>query len=493
MLLDILDVISSDSPCGTDFKYEDAFLEVEAEIDKSNNLFEGMETDWNKVSSSSEKLLAEHSKDVKILCWWTYSLWKQNAWIGLEKALPVFSTLLSTYEDKLFPKSKKVKISSITWLEEQLDEDILDDNGNIAANIDHKKFLDFFIELEKNFALSLQEERSLFKKIQKALSRVVETQNSENKVLDEKKEVAKPSSSEISEIGSDSDAAKVLSSLKKSAALLQKYWREKEHAHLGAMRLVRMLAWLETEGLPMSEDGKTPLNGPSQESIDEIESLYTEEKYIEALDKVETLISMSPFWLDGHFFTFNILTALENKTAALEAQNALIAYVNADRKILDLSFRDTTPFASLKVKEWLSQNTGALESSSTSNKEANEREETIEACYRLAKKKNIKEAMKILQNNYASSPNKEDQFHWRLAHAEIAKEFGKNELALALVEDLKKDIDKYNLDEWNPKLSSKVFALYLNFNRTQVDPVELQAAYSRLCKIDVEEALEIKI
>lgn len=493
MSSNITEQISTDFPCGSDFKYEDIYLSIDAEIDKSNNVIEGMETDWNSVSSSTEEVLSKHTKDVKVLCWWAYALWKQEQWTGLEKALPVFNTLLSTYKDTLFPKSKKVKLSSMNWLEEKLNEDVLDDNGNISGHIDHQKFFDFFSELEKNFALTILEEKSIFSKIQRALKRTIDEKEAQSKVSEEKKEASnKPASSEVDEIASDSDAAKILSTMKKNATLLKNYWREKEHGSLGAIRLTRMISWLETDGLPMNEDGKAPLNSPSQETIDEIDTLYTEEKYTEALEKVEHLISFSPFWLDGHFISFNILTALGDTKAALEVKNALIAYVNADRKVLELSFRDSTPFASVKVKEWIGQSTGSSESSEVS-KQDSKHEQTLEECYSLAKKKNIKEAMKILQTNYASAPNKEEQFLWRISHAELAQEFGKNELALALVEDLKREIDLYKLDEWNPKLSARVFTLFLGFKRTLVDVEELQAVYARLCKIDVEEALEIKI
>jgi len=67
-------------------------------------------------------------------------------------------------------------------------------------------------------------------------------------------------------------------------------------------------------------------------------------------------------------------------------------------------------------------------------------------------------------------------------------------VAKALLEDLKSEIDKYNLDEWKPKLAAQVFSLYLNtFNRTQVDLEDINTTYARLCKIDIEQALEIQI
>jgi len=493
LLTNILEDISTDNPCGSDYKYEDIFLEVEAEIDKSKNILEDMDTDWDKVSHVTETLLNEHTKDIKILCWWTYSLWKRELWVGLEKTLPVLDALLKKYTSTLFPKSKKVKISSLQWLETQLTEEVLDENGNIFAQIEHENFYTFFNNIEQSFSLAIEEEINLFSKIQKSLKKIIDEKEAKKKESVNQREIVSSPATEADEIVSDSDAAKLLSQMKKSATLLHNYWRKKEAANLGSIRLIRMLAWLETDGLPIHEDKKTPLNPPSQESVEEVEILYAEEKYTEAFEKVETVISFSPFWLDGHYISYNLLTAMGKDAAALEVKNALISYVNADKEILDLTFRDSTPFASIKVKEWLAHNLETLESNIVVDKEQNEREEIIETCYLLAKKKNIKEAMKILQNSYTSASTKEDKFIWRLSHAQLAKEYGKNELALALVEDLRKEIEVYKLDEWNPKLSAKVFKLFLDFNRTQVNVEELQMAYVSLCKIDAEEALEIKI
>jgi type VI secretion system protein VasJ len=99
----------------------------------------------------------------------------------------------------------------------------------------------------------------------------------------------------------------------------------------------------------------------------------------------------------------------------------------------------------------------------------------------------------LLQGHHGLSVTKEDKFYWRLAKAELATQFGKNDIALALLEDLKEDIDRYHLDEWNPELAGRVFGLFLGLNRTQVNAEDIHAAYSRLCKINIEHALEIKL
>ena len=489
----VLSPISESNPCGTDYKYEDDFLAIEAEIDKSNAMTEGVSTDWNVVLEATHKLLCESTKDTKVFCWWAYALWKKNGFIGLEKALGLFNEFLATFQVNLFPKSKKVKRSSMAWLEEMLNEEILDERGTITTTVDTKTFLELFSHLEKNFSLALEEEISIFRKMRSALERL-------NKEEERKAQAPKANASvvatsnEVNVIDNDTDATKVLRSLKKSAGLLHQYYREKDISDIKALRLVRLISWIDVDSLPANEEGKTPLNAPSEESLNQIDNLIAEESFDLAFSHLENIIAVSPFWIEGHFMASTLLEKMGHMTAAKEVKNALISFVKMDESILELSFRDTTPFASVKFKQWLSEDMGTVSIQKQEDDTDDDKEEIIESAYAFAKKKQVKEAMGLLQREHAKAVNKEDKFHWRLAKAELAAEFGKKDVALALLEDLIRDIDTYKLDAWKPELAGKVFNLYLNtFDRTNVDVEHLNKAYARLCKIDIAQALEITI
>ena len=489
----VLSPISESAPCGRDYKYEDLFLAIEAEIDKSNSMLEGVDTDWKDVSNRSLELLETATKDTKVFCWWVYSMYKTQSIYGLQQSLALFNTLLENYKDSLFPKSKKVKLSALTWLEELLTEELLDERGVLQASMEVETFLPLFKELEVNFGATVQEDVVVFRKLRSALQREFDVKEAQKTPTPAPTKVQN-TSSQLSEISSDAEATKVMSALKKNAELLHSYYREQNSFDLRAIRLVRMLSWMDIDGLPMQTDAKTPINPPSVMSIDEIETLIAEEAFDEALDKLESLLAVSPFWLDGHLMSYELLTQQEQTKAALEVKNALVKFVNENEGILDLSFRDATPFASAKLKQWLSANSSHSETTSSDVVPLDTQAETIERAYALAKKKQIKEAMNLLQEQYALAVNREDKFHWRLAKAELAIECAKKDVAKALLEDLKEEIDRYNLDEWKPELAAQVFSLYLNtFNRTQIDLEEINTTYARLCKIDIEQALEIQI
>ena len=487
----ILNHISEDFPCGSDCKYEDRYLEIENEISKSANITDDIKTDWSKVASNAEIILSQHSKDIKLICWWVYAKYKTNSIDGLKDALDNFNSLMVTFEKKLLPKSNKIKISSLLWLENLLTKELLNERGDLNFSLDTKIFLTYFRNLQTNFSKVIEKDTILFKKIQNIL------QNLENKQeKDTKKNIsvnATTPTTKISQINSDDEAKELLRQLKKDAKLLQEYYIKEDSSDLKAIRLTRFLSWFEINELPIQTDGKILLNPPSQESINIIETLIEEEKFTEVLEKIENMISLSSFWLEGHFIAFTILNKMGHTQTAKEVENSLLSFIRRDEKILELNFKDSSPICSTKFKKWVSK---SINSSDTFNanqdSQINEKEQIEEQAFLLAKKKNIKEAMALLGNSYNRAISKEDKFGWRLIKTKLAIESGKTNIALALLEDLRKDIKLYRLDEWNPDLAAKVFVLFLNFKHPQIDTEDIDFVYKCLCKIDIEKALEIK-
>ena len=116
VLEEIVRPIDDAAPCGVDYKYEDEFLAIEAEVDKANSMVEGVSPDWALVASASASLLAAKTKDVKLLCWWSYAMWRTGHSGGLAQALESFAAVLESFSTEIFPKSVKVKRSSLSRL-----------------------------------------------------------------------------------------------------------------------------------------------------------------------------------------------------------------------------------------------------------------------------------------------------------------------------------------------------------------------------------------
>lgn len=507
----ILKALSDTLPCGEDCKYEDSFLLIEQEVDKNNSVNQDGPTDWKIVVKHCEDFLINESKDLKISSWLVYGLWKENSWESLINGLSIYNKLLNKFEKSIYPKSKKAKTNIFNWLEESLTNEILTNEEKKNSIINELEFLELFKDLNTNINIHLESNNNNFRKIiqfieDKIKDKNIQSSREKNLIKEiEKKEIIleksnqdinKKINNEIIEIKNNTDAIKVLRSFKKSGSLLTNYYRKENISNLKALRITRLFTWLDTEGLPNSEGNKTFLHPPSEIELDELENLYKNKEYDEAFFLAEEILEVSPFWIDGHLYSYNILEKTKNFDEAKEVKNALVCFIKTNEGILDLNFVDNTPFASNKSKKWLQEELKSNEhTDNTLQVEVeNDKEEILSVVYELANDNKIKDAMNLINQKYLSSTNTEEKFNWRLHHAELAIEFDKKEIALALLEELEKDIEKFYLNEWNPKLAAKVYNLLLSsFSNIDIPSDKIDLIYKNLCKTDINSAFEIKI
>ncbi|RXJ67332.1 type VI secretion system protein TssA [Halarcobacter ebronensis] len=493
----MLNELSDIEKCGIDCKYEDTYLLIEQEVDKEHCVTQE-DTDWTLVYDNTLELLEKKTKDLKLASWWLFSSWKSKSWSGLESSLITFTELVEKFSVDLFPKSLKSKKNIILWLEETLTYELVtEQNKNIITS--YISLYEKFLKLNLVLKGMLSSDEENFRKIinfikpfydeeknreKQSLIKEENRQNIDTKTL---------SFEAITEISSDADATKILNALKKIASLLASYYRKNDFTNLKAIRISRFLSWIETDGLPYNERKRTSLYPPSELELDELKKLLTEEKYEEALFLAEEIIEVSPFWIDGHYHVHNIFEKTNNKNLSLEVKNSLLSFVKTNEGILDFYFVDDTAFASSRVKKWINEEL-KINSSEDEISNDNDFSKKIDVLFEQASSGKIKESMSSMAAYYNNASTKEEKFNWRLNHAQLAIEFGKKDIALALLEDLQNDIEKFNLDEWNPKLVSKVYSLILsNYTNVDIENNRLEEIYKRLCKSDIKSAFEIEL
>lgn len=467
-----------DSIVGKDFKYDDSFLSIEQEIDKSHSATFDGSTDWEFVLNSTHDFLINKSKDLKIATWWIYSCWKKNSFLGLEQNLINYLKFLEQFNENLYPKSNKAKQNIIFWFEETLSKEIEQDKA--FEFINSKIFFELFNSLNTTLNTFLNTEEFYFKKIINHLKKRVEEQEKKEEEQ-EKVEEKKLNEDELDSV----KAVSFLRQLKQDASKLALYYRKNDISDLKALRINRFLSWLETDGIPLNEKGVTQLNPPLELELDEVKELYNNKQYDEAVLLIEEIIEVCPFWFDGHFYLYNIFNASNNKNRAIEVKNTLLSFIKTNEGILTLKFKDNSNFASTKTRKWIEEElTQSKINTTTSNNDSFEFDETL----------SFKEAMEQIQSKYSTSETIKDRFFYRLKQMELAVENNKESMALALFDELETYIEKFNLINWDKKLVSEVYTLFLSsFNSVQVEPEKIEKYYSSLCQIDINSALKINI
>lgn len=499
----ILRDFSEPNVCGIDCKYNDLYLFIEQELDKDNSVTQEEGTNWHLVLKNCEELLINHTKDLKIATWWLYANFKLKSVDGLLYGLDTYISLIEKYLIDIYPKSKKSRTNILYWFETNLSNDIEKDEDCIKSMKNNKKFNTLLNKLDLAIKNISNENKNNFKALIKLTEPLIKNANSQisglNQIQEIKKEptIGKSAIQEfLEEINTDSDATKVLRIIKKNASLLADFYRKKDFSDLRALKITRFLSWFDIDGLPYSSGKKTSLYPPSDMELDLVDELYRTKRYVDALYLIEEILEVCPFWFDGHFYAFNIFEQTNNITASLEVKNSFVSFLKSNNGILDFYFINDSPFASAKTKKWIEKE---LVNNQQNDEELNigkikESEFYLEKIYETANLGKVKEAIEMFQTKYFESSNVEEKFNWRFKQSQFAVEYEKKDIALALLEELEKDIDKYHLTEWNPKLASKVYTMLLNnFTNLDLHIDKLNFIYKNLCKTDVNSAFEIKI
>ncbi|WP_428739513.1 type VI secretion system protein TssA [Sulfurimonas sp.] len=485
----ILVDISKDSPVGIDLKYDDTFVEIEQEIDKDFSLNIEEDTNWKFVQDNCYTFLKIHSKDFKIAVWWVFANWHQNSWDGLYQSLGAFNQFIEKYHESFFPKSTRGQQNALVWLETMLTKEIVEQQKDIGK-VQHSAELVTLFEQTQDFAKEfLKVQDNYFGKLIRGLKSIVPKVEvpvvpavSEISEVSQEKKVEQVATS-ISSISSEEDAKKVFQNLKKTASMLSEYYRKENPFDNKALRITRFLSWIGVDGLPVEENGVTFINPPSEMTMMKLNELLENDEQEEAFRFLQNTLERSPYWLDGHYRAFEMLKKFNKKQEAQELKNALIAFVESNKGVDHLNFKDGTPFLSNTLVT-------DQESSTTVATKSTDNTEFSQKVRQIIQNHHTKEAIQLLQNEYETALSHEDKFKLRLEVVKTNMVKKQSNVVTAFLEGLERDVEKYHLDEWSPDLALEVYKLLIKHFDGQKDKKETyDKAYERVCQLDISYAL----
>lgn len=511
-MVNILVDIVGKSSVGKDLKYNNVFMSIEEEVDKSYSVSAEESTDWENVATSCYEFLSKNSKDMKVAVWWLFANWHLDNWESLPQTLNTFNELMKKYNKTVYPKSMKARRNTILWLEDRLTKEIVDkklfaDKLSDATELSKlfeatqeilKELLDsdekYFTKVVRHLKTFHEQKSETPKKAEEIQQTKVKTKKTQTKSIASKKKTQEEDREAVLSISNKSEALKAFSNFKKSAATLSEYYRDENPFDLKAIRIAKLLSWVNIDGVPVNKDGVTQINPPSEMTLLKIEQARENKEYEEAFRLIQSALERSPYWLDGHYQSYEILEDLNKTQEAQEIKNALIAFVQSNEGIEDLEFKNKMAFASTQTKAFinLQRQESETENLSTTNTDA-VKEEVSAKVKEMIQNHQIKEATKLLQNEYGTALNYEENFKLRLELVKLNVLDEKSTTTLALISGLEKDVQRYHLDEWRPDLASEVYSLLVKyFDAQYMTEEKLNNAYEQLLKIDVSKAFNLK-
>ena len=398
----VLNPIEESSAVGSSARLGEVFDTLQQEVGNDLALV-GQPTDWRKVLTLSQDILATQSKDLLVLVYSMRAVIDEYRYEGFVEVLAVLNGYIEQYWVDSFPplKRKRARVAAFEWFAQQLERWVesnkpnQEEAGSVESVLNSVKSVNQLLsELGEDWSLDLfTVTRSLNEHIsslpsetnieeskpvsqqnpEKAQAEVVPMNRDNASTTKTDTLTSKPhttSSTVVGSIGSQiaiTDDRSHNQSIRHTQSLLKelaKYRLSKNLADPRAYEINRFSVWLPVAELPLHQNGLTPLRSIPAEKRHFFETLFQQRQYEILVVELESSLSNAPFWLDGHRMVVDSLNAIDVANGhnagngvhqkAIDVISTLTkAFTTRFDGVECLKFSDDSPFADDKTQSWL--------------------------------------------------------------------------------------------------------------------------------------------
>ncbi|WP_165857766.1 type VI secretion system protein TssA [Marinobacter sp. JSM 1782161] len=200
---------------------------------------------------------------------------------------------------------------------------------------------------------------------------------------------------------------------------------------------------------PARKGGRSDLAAVSSDRVSEYRESLGRGVDMNLWGRIEQSLSVSPFWLEGHYLSAQAAEQTGHPKCAEAIRNALKGFIDRLPALADMTFSDGSPFLPKPVREWL-----LTSSPGGAGKQGRGADwhKAYEKAQDVLKQDGLAPAMKLLEDGLSKAKEPRAQFYWRLMSAELLRDSGMKALAKQQFGDLKQQASGRTLEDWEPSL-----------------------------------------
>lgn len=250
------------------------------------------------------------------------------------------------------------------------------------------------------------------------------------------------------EIDSSSDRA-----TKQTLFKMADFLTELDSGSVYSLRLRRLATWLAVVSLPdADQNGQTQLMPASIDRIREYEEQLERGADLVLWRQVEKSLTLTPFWLDGHYLSFRIAMKLGEKDLATAIRDELLIFIGRLPSLLNMSFQGSVAFASQETQRWLND----VKNCNSLGIMSGLWDETLKKAFVLAEDGGVSVALAMLNDGLKEAKEPRDQFYWRMLSADVMHNYKLGALASAQYTTLKIQAQSLSVTDWEPSLIQRL-------------------------------------
>ncbi|MCF6247527.1 MAG: type VI secretion system protein TssA [Desulfobacula sp.] len=510
--------ISDDAPVGKDVRYEPSFESLSQEIAKLGSPSASSGINWDTVINLSVHILEKESKHLQVASYLNYALIKTQGLEGLALGIHVLKELLENYWETMFPQKKRMKgrRGIVVWWGEKITDFITQvdpvtwEKEKRTTLIDEINFIDTFLGENMDDAPLLL---PLIKRIKETIleKETIEVQ-AEPQIEPEPVPPVEPAAAQVqtpvavkkplaeSQIDPDADALAMLEQglgiLGKSASGL----RKKDIYHPLPYRLNRIVAWSTLDKLPAATGGKTMIPPPDDQIISAITGLYDAANWEVLADACESKVRQFIFWLDLSRYVAESMEQMGHSGVVQVIEAETVLFVQTLKGIEKLSFSDGTPFADPATIEWIKRlsikDAAGTEAGDVPGADGIKQiiSQQMSAAQQLIKEKQLDKALLLFTDHLSKTVSERERFLWKTGLCRLLINSKQIKIAASYIDDILENIDKFNLEMWEPDNTIDALSLVLTGLRLQKKNRHeqlIESIIKRVSMLDPVKALQI--
>lgn len=466
------------SGVGEDPGYDDDFQQMREEVNKLSG------ADTQLIGQLAEKLLTTTAKDIRVATYYCWAKLHQEGERGFADGLELLAGLLESFGGKLHPQRERSRKAALEWLAGSRMTDSLSRYPEVARE-DALRTAGALQLIAQLMDAESDENRpqldglysALESRLQKAggVDAVVPQNASDNTPV---VSLAHYDAPQLSRVTSGQD-------LLAQARTLTDYLRDQPDGWLSAHHLMKSLRHDTLHAIPAPDAaGRTRIEPPRADQRALLKRLYLQQSWSEILEQADSTFSRGAnhLWLDLQWYIHQALQKQGKDTLADIIAADLKGLLSRLTGLETLAFNDGTPFADEVTLNWVQQSVMEsvggwgveVQTSQTSSNDDDILALEPEAVA-LADSKGTEAALNWLQNRPGFTT---DHQKWllRLLMARLAEQYGKNELAIHLLNELGAQADDITLAQWEPGLLFEVRARHFKLLRMKAGRSESDKA-----------------
>jgi type VI secretion system protein VasJ len=523
----LLAPIAGAQPAGADPSFEPEFEQIKVEIDKLTSI-DALEPAWGDIRKLGTTILSSRAKDLRVAGWLAAAHIKLHGWNGFAEALVTYDGIARTFWDQMFPDAKRPRgrINAFSWLTdlsakhlEPLNVSFADGEAVRTSDEALKAIDAFFAEKFGEAYNGVGPLRSLMRQKLAAIPAEVAPPPPPPPPPKPAADAAPEAGHAPEANGSTAQAAIAVAApvapgdagaaVEQSAQAMVRAaeaLRAADPTRAQAYRLQRWGAWASVQNPPPADGDKTRIRPPPDPVIRRMQALRDAQKWMDLLLAAEAATGNFLFWLDLHRTVATTLDRLgPTFGAAREAVGReVVAFVQRFPALPTLAFANGTPFAEGATKTWLDEEaakyggSGASAASSAASAEDEEVARRFQAAEAMVGEGKVAEGLGVGAVLAARGADGRARFRSNLALARMAVKASRPDVARAILERLVGDVERHDLETWEPSLCATLYGALLSAVRdgargkapSPEAAARDQAIFDKLCRVDPAGALK---